>query len=284
MKNWFVLLLGAWATATIGIFLAVIAGDISEEQFRITGDGRQIIQATVMSVIIIPIILFLYRRLHKLTGKPNKPAYSFKRSHHFFTGFFLATVLAVISLFTASMIGWIDINQWHAPQYWISALLINMLIAFFYEALPEELALRGFVYDVLKHRFAVWLSIFAQSLVFVFFAFGHHILQVIVGMEPIEIILLSIPSYVLFFVFGIALALIREWTGSLWAAVGFHLGYLVMARFLIMPEEYGAPPIVSYQDTFMYLVGALFMITGIMLGGILLFLLFLLIKRLLRSR
>lgn len=284
MKKWFSLLLSGWATVTVALFLASITGEIAEEQFLITGDGRQIIQAIVMSIIVIPIILFLYKQLHKLTGKVEKPSYSLKRGHHFFTGFFIAIGLAIIGLFIASAFGWIDIEQWHAPQYWIGALFLNMLIAFFYEALPEELALRGLIYDVLQHRFAVWVSIFAQTLVFVFVAFSVNLLQVFIGMNPVETLLFSIPQMILLFFFGIALALIRVWTGSLWAAIGFHLGYLAMARFIMMPNEYGAPPIVTFQDTIMPLAGASFLIIVIVLGAILILLTLLIIRRLRKSK
>jgi uncharacterized protein len=279
MKKWLLYLLGGWATVTVGLFLATVAGTIAEEQFAIVDNGQLLIQAAIMSIVIIPIIIYLYQQLYKLIGKPEDPVYSLKQGHYLFTGFFLAAGLAVVGLFITSALGWIEIEQWHEPQYWTGALLINMLIAFFYEALPEELALRGFVYDVLRHRFSVWLSVLAQTLLFVAFSIGVSLLQVIVGMSTVESIFM-IPHMILLFFFGIALALIRVWTGSLWAAIGFHLGYLAMARFFMMPTEYGVPPIVSFQDTLMYGVGASFLTMVIILGAIFILLVFLGIKRL----
>lgn len=276
MKKWFWYLFGGWATVTIGLFLAVVAGTIAEEQFAIVGNGRQLIQAVVMSIIIVPTILYLYQQLYKRIKKPENPVYSLARAYHLFTGFFLAVVLAVFGLYIASTLGWIEIDQWHRPQNWIGALLLNMVIAFFYEALPEELALRGFIYDVLRQRFAVWLSVLAQTVIFILFSCGVSFLQVIVGMAPVESIF-NIPHMILLFFFGIALALIRVWTGSLWDSIGFHLGYLAMARFVMMPIEYGAPPIVTFQDTVMsgggasilmmvIILGAIFILLGILIG------------------
>lgn len=146
-----ILLLG-WLTATLGLFLAILSGTFVEHQFGISGSGRQLVQAVVMSIIIIPGTLLLYQQLYQQTGKPKFTSYSFKRSYHFFTGFFLAVTLAVIFLYFADGVGWINIEQWHTPEYWLGFMIMNMLIAFFYEALPEELVLRGLVYDVLKHR------------------------------------------------------------------------------------------------------------------------------------
>lgn len=267
MKKWIWYLVGGWATVTIGLFLAVVAGTIAEEQFAIVGNGRRLIQAIVMSIIIVPTILYLYQQLYKRIVKPEKPTYSLKRAHHIFTGFFLAVLLAVVGLYIASVLGWIEIDQWHAPQYWIGPLLLNMLIAFFYEAFPEELALRGFIFDVLRHRFAVWLSVLAQTLIFILFSIGVSLLQVIVGMAPVESIF-NVPHMILLFLFGIALALIRVWTVSLWASIGFHLGYLAMARFFMMPIEYGVSPIVTFQDNIMNGIGANFLVMITILGAI----------------
>jgi len=284
MKKWLLLLLGGWATATIGLLLATIAGTIAEEQFSIAGNGRLLIQAAVMSIIIVPMIIYLYQQLYKLTGKPKKPVYSLKRAHHFFTGFFFAVALGLLGLFIANGLGWIEIEEWHAPQYWIGALFLNMFIAFFYEALPEELALRGFVYDVLRHRFAVWLSVLTQTLLFVLFYVGIIFLQAIIGMGSFDIVLM-IPQMILLFFFGIALALIRVWTGSLWASIGFHLGYLAIARFVMWPIEYhGGSPIVTFQDTIMYGVGANFIMMVIMLGAIFILLVVLLGKKFLGKK
>ncbi|MFA1821714.1 lysostaphin resistance A-like protein [Virgibacillus oceani] len=276
MKNTFSILIAGWATVTVGLFLAVVAGNIVEDQFSITGDGRLIVQAVVMSMIVVPIILFLYKQLHSRIKLVENPSFSRKRAPHFFTGFFVATGLALIGLFIASALNLISIEQWHAPNHWIGALLLNMLIAFFYEALPEELALRGLVFDVLRNRLAVWLSVIIQTFIFVAVSVGVTLLQTMIGMATIDIAI--IPQLMLLFVFGIALALIRVYTGSLWAAIGFHLGYLAMARFFIMPAGYGAPPIVTFQEETQGL-GSLFMIGVMMFGSIVIFLLLLVIRR-----
>ncbi|MFD1068210.1 CPBP family intramembrane glutamic endopeptidase [Oceanobacillus locisalsi] len=273
MKNKYIFLLGGWATATVGLFLATVAGTIAEEQFLITENARQIIQAAVMSAIVVPIILRLYTKLHKQTGPIQKPAYSIKRSHHFFTGFFFVTGLAFAGLFLASTLGWLEIEQWHAPSSWFYPFVLNMMIAFFFEALPEELALRGLVFDTLRERFATWVSVIMQTLIFMAVALGANILQTLVGIGSLSITIIS--NLVLFFIFGIALALIRVYTGSLWASIGFHLGYLEMTRFLVTPTEYGAQPIVSFEENLPY-GSNIFFIIGVMLFGAIIILLFLL--------
>ncbi len=59
-----------------------------------------------------------------------------------------------------------------------------MGIAFLYEALPEELALRGFVFDVLRHRFATWVAVQLQTLIFLSVPLTTTLLQVLIGLAP----------------------------------------------------------------------------------------------------
>lgn len=279
MKRWGLLLFGGWATVTFGLFLATVAGRLAETYLSVVGDGRQAIQAIVMSVIVIPIIMYLYKKLYQRVDKLEKPALSLAGVLHILTGFIFAVVLAIVGLLTMNGFDWIVLEQWHSPSTWISALLINMLIAFFYEALPEEIAMRGFVYDTLRHKLSVWQSVLVQAFIFLAFSAGVTLLQVMVGMASPESIVALIPALILHFFFAIALALMRVWTGSLWASIGFHLGYLMMARFLIMPDEYGAPPIMTFQDKIIDGVGAIYSIMIVILGTIIFLLIWLGINR-----
>src|SRR5699024_4426986 len=134
--------------------------------------------------------------------------------------------------------------------------LFNVLIALFYEALPEELAMRGLIYDILRLRLSLWRSVFIQAIIFTTFSASISLLLLLIGLSP-SASLLALPSnLILHFLFENALEIIREWTESWWAAVGFHLGYLEVARFLLMPIEYAASTIVRIKDHIMDGVGA----------------------------
>lgn len=71
MKKWLLHLLGCWVTVTIGLFLATVAGTIAKEQFDIVRNGQLLIQAAVMSLIIIPMIMFLYKQYYQWIGRPK---------------------------------------------------------------------------------------------------------------------------------------------------------------------------------------------------------------------
>lgn len=282
--KWIGLLFAGWFTVSAALFLAGLSGDVAEQLFGSSRHVRNLIQSLVMSGLVVPIILYLYQRLYRMTGiKPKTPVYSWKRGYHFFTGVLLASGLGVLGFVIASVQGWIVIEKWHAPDQWFAALLINVLFAVFFEALPEELGLRGLLYDVLRHRFPAWLSVFLQTILFVCVTTSVALFQAFVGQTPG--LTLNIFYIVVIFCFGIGLQLLRLWTGSLWASIGFHLTYLEIMRFVVLPHGYGGgvPPIISYQES-APLLGYLISISMIQLGGIIVSLVIISAKRIIRKK
>ncbi|MEB2298403.1 CPBP family intramembrane metalloprotease [Lysinibacillus xylanilyticus] len=234
--KWILYVLAGWSTLVTGLFLASLSSD-------------HLIQGLVMSGLVIPIILYLYQHVYRMTGvKPKTPVYSWKRLHHFISGVILAISLATFGFFISDFLGWIDFEKWqHPSEQWFIALTMNILFAFFYEALPEEFGLRGMLYDVLRYRFTAWLSVLLQTLLFVAFTIAVAQIQALVGLAPgVSINLFYI---ILIFFFGICLQLLRLWTGSLWTSIGFHLAYLEILRFAVSPHLKGLPPIITYHES-----------------------------------
>lgn len=282
-RKWILLLLAGWVTITGGLFLSGLSGTIAEQQFGLSRNVRNLIQGLVMSGLVVPPILYLYQHVYRLTGvKPKKPVYSWKSAYHFITGVLLAIVLASLGFMIATSQGWIIIEQWHTPDHWFAALLINSLIAFLYEALPEELALRGMMYDVLRHRFSTWLAVLFQTLLFVCVPIAVNQIEAIVGLAPGNVI--NLPYIILILCFGICLQLLRLWTGSLWTTIGFHLAFLEINRFVISSHGYGAPPIITYHDSLLGLGGVFISFYMIVIGGIIVSLFILGAKRFVRKR
>ncbi|MFP3888328.1 CPBP family intramembrane glutamic endopeptidase [Priestia filamentosa] len=275
--RWILLLIAGWTTLTVGLFLGSLFGTIAEQQFNVSRNIKLFVQGIVMSGLVVPTILYLYQHVYQLRSiKPKKPIYSWKSIYHFITGSLLATVLASLGFIIASFQGWIIIEQWHAPNQWFTALLINMGIAILYEALPEELALRGMVYDVLRHRFVAWLAVLFQTLLFLSIPIAVNQVQAIVGLAPGNSINISYILVIL--CFGICLQLLRLWTRSIWTTMGFHLTYLEISRFAISQNGYDVPPMVTYHNSVLGL-GGLFIVSMIIIGGIIVSLFILSLKR-----
>ncbi|SMF85040.1 hypothetical protein SAMN05661091_2844 [Paenibacillus uliginis N3/975] len=278
--KWILLVLVGWSTLVVGLFLGALSGDIAEQLFGLSRNSQSFVKGLVMSGLVVPVILYLYPHVYKLTGvKPKTPVYSWKRLHHFITGVLLAIALASLGFIIASSQGWIVIEQWHNPDQWLAALLINVIIAFLYEALPEELGLRGMLYDVLRHRFAAWLAVLFQIILFILVPITVTQLQVLFGLAPGNII--NLPYIILILTFGICLQLLRLWTGSLWASIGFHIAYLEISRFVIFEHGYGGQIITYYEPVPGF--GGLFTICMIIIGGIIVSLVILGVKRFIRK-
>jgi membrane protease YdiL (CAAX protease family) len=96
--------------------------------------------------------------------------------------------------------------------------LLVLVLVILYEAVPEELIFRGYLFQVLAERFSAWLTILLQALLFC--AFG-----VIVGAA------VTLDRILLFFVFSISLGYLRHVTGTVFATIGFHAVFQMLAQW-----------------------------------------------------
>src|SRR5699024_8312124 len=152
------------------------------------------------------------------------------------------------NLLVMNALDWLDLGNWHYRGTWLGALALNFSIALFYEALPEDITMRRLICDVLRHTLPVWSSVLMQAIIFLAFSAGTTLLLVLAELSSLTNLIMFPSELILHFFFAIALALFRVWTKSLWASIGFHLGYLMVARFIIHSKTYGVPAIVAYQN------------------------------------
>ena len=150
------------------------------------------------------------------------------------------------------------------PPTWTMAgwILFHLFLVFTGEALPEELALRGYLYTNLAERLPRWAAVLSQAVLFMLWAFALvALLQVLGGRTGWTI---SLDRAILFLTFGTTLALVRLWTGSLWGSVGFHLAFQTVMGLLgldrlgvvrVPAEDYGS-------------MGVMLWFFAIVLGGI----------------
>ncbi len=95
--KWIKLLLIGWLTLVVSLFLASLSGDISAQLFDASRDFQNFIKGLVMSGLVVPIVLYLYQHVYRMTGnKPSIPVYSWKRLYHFFYWGLLGNCLGFI--------------------------------------------------------------------------------------------------------------------------------------------------------------------------------------------
>lgn len=124
--------------------------------------------------------------------------------------------------------GWVTITPL-APLHSILAfvpLLVALVIL--YEALPEELAFRGYLYRVLAERHSRLLAIFTQALLFGLW--GGLLSLYHSGTLHVE-------RLVIFVSVALVLGFVRVVANSVWAAIGLHTAFQTVAQLLLNEER-----------------------------------------------
>jgi len=124
-------------------------------------------------------------------------------------GYLIPAGLAVAA-FVA--IGRLEIGLRGSPGRAILSVLALMLLVLLYEALPEELIFRGYLYRNLATALPNWAAVLGQAALFTLFGIA-------VGAAG------TVDRIALFFAFAGVQGIIRVVTGSIWAPIGFHLAF-----------------------------------------------------------
>jgi membrane protease YdiL (CAAX protease family) len=114
------------------------------------------------------------------------------------------------------------------------ALVLALVLA--YEAVPEELIFRGYLFRVLAERVPAWFTIVGQALLFC--AFGT-----VIGAAG------TLDRVLLFFVFSLSLGVLRHVTGTVFATIGFHALFQLLAQWSL-GEQWSALTLDDRQGWF----------------------------------
>ncbi|WP_245746573.1 CPBP family intramembrane glutamic endopeptidase [Nocardia altamirensis] len=126
---------------------------------------------------------------------------------------------AAISVALMLRFGWAEITMKTSLAQALPALLGLVVLVTLYEAVPEELVFRGYIYTNLVERWSNAVAIPVQAVLFTTWG---------------ALISTSLPPerVALFFVFGLVLGALRATTGNLWTCIGFHITFQVPTQFL----------------------------------------------------
>lgn len=105
------------------------------------------------------------------------------------------------------------------PAEVVGVLIGLTALVLLYEAIPEELVFRGFLYTALAGRWSPAVAVGGQAVLFTVWG-------TVIGASA------SIDRIVLFAVFAALLGALRAVTGSVWTCMGFHTAFQVTAQLL----------------------------------------------------
>jgi len=196
--------------------------------------GRQAIQAVVMSGVVIPLIYLLRRRVDRRPlvgiglGQFGKATRDFVLTLGIVAGF------VVVPLLLIPVAGWGSLSVDLSPDT-LGFMAAWLAIAFFFEAFPEEIAVRGYLYRNLSAHATRW---FASVVAVVLFAMVPLVVVAVDGwLLGSEISLggqdrLTLGYVLTIILFGALVQYLRVVTDSVWVCIGFHLGFLKLGRWI----------------------------------------------------
>lgn len=121
-------------------------------------------------------------------------------------------------------LGWATITPiapWGEILAFVPLLVVLVIL---YEALPEELAFRGYVQRALGEHHSRLAAALAQGVLFGLW--GAALWTIGTGTPALD-------RLVLFTAIGVVLGLVRVVTGSVWATIGLHTAFQTVAQLLL---------------------------------------------------
>jgi hypothetical protein len=197
----------------------------------------------LMSAIVVPAVLLLRRRLDRrsLAGL----GLSRRIGRPIALGVGVGAVTGAVVWVPAGLLGWIRVDDVDLAAF-VGFLLLNGVLLALYEAIPEELALRGYMWTNLRDGTGLVVATLLTTVLFpatgVVIESGRWIVRTIAGSDTGAFT--PIPGgndaivYVLQLgLFGLALIAARRipMEGALFIAMAFHWTQLTVTRVLLDP-------------------------------------------------
>lgn len=244
-----------WLAFVTGLGLAVVIATAAGT-YGIPTLGLQILLAVVTTSVTVPLIYLLrrYADLRPWSGLGLSSPPSGLR--YFLLGIGFLALVTAVALLLGSAFGWLRVVALHLPTVTLLVMLINIPIAFFYEAFPEELTFRGYLFRNLNTRYPRWLALILQVFLFVLAPIAVTGFMVAAGLGTWDLI--TVQYIVNLIAFGTVLQLLRIVSDNLWINIGFHLAWLEMVRYVVVPSEYAIVEIeyVSIWGNYMLTIGS----------------------------
>ncbi len=229
----------------LGVGLGLAIG-IADAVVQATGAGllvEIVLQAVLMSAIVVPAVVLLRRRLDRrslasigLSRRIGRPIA---------LGVGVGAVTGAVVWVPAGLLGWIRVDGVDLAAF-AGFLLLDGVVLALYEAIPEELALRGYMWTNLRDGTGLVVATLLTTALFpaigVVIESGRWILLTIAGSDTGAFA--PVPEgndavvYVLQLgLYGLALVAARRipMEGALLIAMAFHWTQLTVTRVLLDP-------------------------------------------------
>lgn len=174
--------------------------------------GRHVMSAVLTTALVVPMVMVAYRRLDRLPWDAVRRATPRSAARLILIGASAYLIPAALAVTAFLLLDRLSVGLDVSPVRAVLSVLALVVLVLLYEALPEELIFRGYLFRNLATALPAWAVVLVQALLFTLFG-------VAVGAAG------SIERVGVFFGFAIVQGILRAVTGSLFVVVGFHLAF-----------------------------------------------------------
>ncbi|MEP1306984.1 MAG: CPBP family intramembrane glutamic endopeptidase [Balneola sp.] len=217
----------------ISMLIAIYLGEMVEPDFIIS---RYTLQALVLSSLIITSLWVLRNVVDHHLPRSIGIGHLSDGLKKFFLGLGLFLIPITLTITLTVVFGWGNVTF---NSINLSVLGSGILTVMLFEALPEELIFRGYIYTHLTTDFAKWKASLITVLLFVIspviLVSIQRLLNINVTIGGASSITLSYILSLIFF--GVFVQYLRVLTNSVWTGVGFHLFFVYINRLIGTSSE-----------------------------------------------
>jgi membrane protease YdiL (CAAX protease family) len=226
------------AAAAVWIVLvlttAAFVGEHAQQLYDLSGAARGLLQAVIMSGLVVPGIWWLRARVERREVASVGLAPTARNFKALLLGFGFVAVPVLLVIITSRLFGWATISV-DTSSAGLSALAIGLITVFLFEALPEELVVRGYIYRNLSAEHARWKASVMSVLLFLTMPilgvfFQHYVLGMEIRINGADSIQLS--YLIIMLIFGSFLQYVRVLSGTIWIGIGFHASFVLINRIM----------------------------------------------------
>lgn len=214
-----VVLAAAWLIWTV--VFATLAGFGDAHTDRV----GHALRAVLVAVLVVPMVLLARRHLDRRPWAGLALDATGWRYGLVGAGIWLG--LAAIGAVVALATGLVEVSVGTFPASTVLLALYLPVLVLLFEALPEELVFRGYLYRNLAGAMPRWVAVVGQAVLFTVWG-------ALLGAAE------SVERVILFFTFSLALGALRAVTGSLWTPIGFHLAFQWVSQYTSAAARDGA--------------------------------------------
>lgn len=223
----------AAACALILMALSLIPW-LSETAWGVDSAGMYLLRALFLSAVVVTGIWWLRTRRDGLSmvdlGIPGMP----RALQDFGRGVGIVALPLAVASILGNFLGWADVSvnlSWSA----LGAIGVGAATVLLFEAVPEELVFRGYIYRNFSSRHRRWVAAVLTTALFV--SLPLILVQIQSGVFGTEITIggsssITAQYLIMLTIFGFFVQYLRVLTNAIWTGMGFHLAFVFMNRLV----------------------------------------------------